>query len=136
MRLESRSTNTLFQAKDDFYREQRKKEQRKETGESSWMLPSLSKRIKDDADSNAQVNDRCQGFSQLTSLPSCYSLSSRLTGRSSQHKPTSTERHICLMLAMLPRKTTTCMKLESFAEEVDKISGPCYYLFFLTGEMG
>lgn len=35
----------LKKAKEDYEREQRKKERRKETGESSWMLPSLSKRL-------------------------------------------------------------------------------------------
>lgn len=35
----------FIQAKEDYEREQRRKEKRIESGESSWMLPSLSKRL-------------------------------------------------------------------------------------------
>ncbi|KAL9973755.1 hypothetical protein ACROYT_G020250 [Oculina patagonica] len=42
----------LKKAKDDYEREQRRKEQRIESGESSWMLPSLSKRLTVEDESN------------------------------------------------------------------------------------
>ena len=45
-----------FQAKEDYEREQRRKERRKETGESTWMLPSLSKRLTEEADSEEKVD--------------------------------------------------------------------------------
>ena len=35
----------FIQAKEDYEREQRRKERRIESGESSWMLPSLSERL-------------------------------------------------------------------------------------------
>lgn len=38
----------FLQAKADFEREERRREKRKETGEDTWMLPSLSDRIGDD----------------------------------------------------------------------------------------
>ena len=46
----------IFQAKEDYEREQSRKERRKETGESKWMLPSLSERLTEEADSEEKVN--------------------------------------------------------------------------------
>jgi hypothetical protein len=45
----------LIQAKEDYEREQRRKERRIESGESSWMLPSLSERLTVDDESNDKV---------------------------------------------------------------------------------
>ena len=45
-----------FQAKDNYEREQRKKEWRKETGEDTWMLPSLSKILTEEAVSDEKVS--------------------------------------------------------------------------------
>ena len=45
-----------FQAKDNYEREQRKKERRKETGEDTWMLPSLSKILTEEAVSDEKVS--------------------------------------------------------------------------------
>jgi len=41
-----------MQAKEDFEREQRRKKRRIESGESSWMLPSLSERLTAEDESN------------------------------------------------------------------------------------
>ena len=46
-----------LKAKEDYEREQRKKERRKETGESSWMLPSLSKRLAEVDDNEKVLRD-------------------------------------------------------------------------------
>ena len=45
----------LIQAKEDYEREQRRKERRIESGESSWMLPSLSERLTAEDESNDKV---------------------------------------------------------------------------------
>jgi len=45
----------FMQAKEDFEREQRRKERRIESGESSWMLPSLSERLTAEDESNDKV---------------------------------------------------------------------------------
>ncbi|XP_068720114.1 CWF19-like protein 2 [Montipora capricornis] len=42
----------LKKAKEDYEREQRKKERRKESGESTWMLPALSQRLTEEAESH------------------------------------------------------------------------------------
>ena len=45
----------FMQAKEDYEREQRRKERRIESGESSWMLPSLSERLTAEDESNDKV---------------------------------------------------------------------------------
>ena len=45
----------FIQAKEDYEREQRRKERRIESGESSWMLPSLSERLTAEDESNDKV---------------------------------------------------------------------------------
>ena len=45
----------LIQAKEDYEREQRRKERRIESGESSWMLPSLSERLTLENDNKDKV---------------------------------------------------------------------------------
>lgn len=46
----------LIQAKDDYEREQRRKERRIESGETTWMLPSLSERLAVEDESNEKVD--------------------------------------------------------------------------------
>ena len=46
---------SFIQAKEDYEREQRRKERRIESGESSWMLPSLSDRLTAEDESNDKV---------------------------------------------------------------------------------
>jgi len=45
----------LIQAKEDYEREQRRKERRIESGESSWMLPSLNERLTAEDESDDKV---------------------------------------------------------------------------------
>ena len=46
---------SFIQAKEDYEREQRRKERRIESGESSWMLPSLRDRLTAEDESNDKV---------------------------------------------------------------------------------
>ena len=52
-----------MQAKEDYEREQRRKEWRIESGESSWMLPSLSERLTAEEESIDKV-----GFVEMIAL--------------------------------------------------------------------
>ena len=45
-----------WQAKEDHERKQREKELRKESGETTWMLPALSKRLSEETESREKVN--------------------------------------------------------------------------------
>lgn len=45
-----------WQAKEDYERKQRKEELRKESGETTWMLPALSKRLTEETESREKVN--------------------------------------------------------------------------------
>ena len=45
-----------WQAKEDYERKQREKELRKESGETTWMLPALSKRLSEETESRQKVN--------------------------------------------------------------------------------
>lgn len=45
-----------WQAKEDYERKQREKELRKESGETTWMLPALSKRLSEETESREKVN--------------------------------------------------------------------------------
>ena len=45
-----------WQAKEDYERKQREKELRKESGETTWMLPALSKRLSEETESREKVS--------------------------------------------------------------------------------